>query len=84
MRLTIAALFALPVAAGTALASPTAEEITAYCEAYAAENGTDASGCGCLGEAAAEDATLAEAIMAIASPADFEAADDATKAAVGA
>jgi hypothetical protein len=61
-----------------ALASDTAE----HCRAYAAANGTDASGCDCLGAAAAKDATLKEALAAIKTPADLEAASDATKAAI--
>jgi len=71
------------VIAGAAFAAPAfANEVADQCEAYVAENGGDASGCSCLGEAAESDASLTDAIMAIASPADLEAADDATKEAI--
>lgn len=71
------------VIAGAAFASPAfANEVAEQCEAYVAENGGDASGCACLGEAAEADASLAESIMAIATPADLDAADDATKEAI--
>ncbi len=61
-----------------------ANETTEACEAYVEENGGDPSGCSCLGEAAAKDAGLAAAIAEIESPADLEAADEATKAAIAA
>lgn len=65
--------------------SPTpASEAADNCRAYVAENGGDASGCDCLGEAASKDSALAAALGLIKSPADLEAADDATKAAIGA
>jgi len=72
------------VIAGAAFAAAPAfaNEVADQCEAYVAENGGDASGCSCLGEAAESDASLTDAIMAIASPADLEAADDATKEAI--
>ena len=54
------------------------------CRAYVAENGGDASGCSCLGEAADADPALADALAAIQEPADLEAADDATKEAIAA
>ena len=73
-----AALFA--VTAAPAFANETAEA----CKAYVEKNGGDASGCDCLGEAAAEDADLAAALAEIETPADLEAADDATKAAIAA
>ena len=71
------------VLAGAAFASPAfANEIAEQCEAYVAENGGDASGCACLGEAADGDAALAEAVLAISTPEDLDAADDATKEAI--
>lgn len=66
-----------------ALAAPAvANEVEDQCVAYVTENGGDASGCACLGEAADKDAALMEAILAIASPEDLAAADDATKEAI--
>ncbi len=83
-QLTVAALglATLAGAPGVAFANETAES----CRAYMAANSpdADASGCDCLGEAAAENAELAAAVAAISTPADVEAADDATKAAIGA
>ncbi len=70
--------------ASTAMAPAFANDVEEACNAYAEENGTDNSGCSCLGEAAADDADLTAAIMAISGPADIEAADDATKEAIGA
>lgn len=66
--------------AAPAFANETAEA----CKSYVEENGGDASGCDCLGEAAASDADLAAALAAIEAPEDLEAADDATKAAIAA
>lgn len=68
---------------GAAFAAPAfANEVAEQCEAYIAENGGDASGCSCLGDAADADPSLADAIMAIATPADLEAADETTKEAI--
>ncbi|MCA8889498.1 MAG: hypothetical protein KDA46_11750 [Parvularculaceae bacterium] len=68
-----AAFFATP-----ALANDAADN----CREYIANNGGDDSGCDCLGDAAAADAVLADALSAIETPEDLEAADDATKAAI--
>ena len=73
----LVALFAASVMT-PAFANETADN----CREYASANGTDDSGCDCLGEAAAGDADLAAALAAISSPEDLEAADDATKEAV--
>lgn len=81
--LTVSALCVMTLAAAPgAFANETAEA----CRAYMAANNpdADASGCDCLGEAAAENPELAAAVAAISTPADVEAADDATKAAIGA
>lgn len=66
--------------AAPAFANETAEA----CKSYVEENGGDASGCDCLGEAAATDPDLAAALAEIETPADLEAADDGTKAAIAA
>lgn len=71
-------LAAVAALAGPALANPTADN----CKAYVAQNGGDASGCDCLGAAADKNPSLAAALAKIASPADLEAADDATKDAI--
>ena len=70
---------ALAAFAAPALAS---DDVEGHCAAYIAANGGDSSGCGCLGEAAADDAALAEAILAIATPEDLAASDEATKEAI--
>lgn len=73
------------LAAMAALATPAvANQSADQCRAYVAENGGDASGCDCLGEAAAADSTLADALAAIEGPDDLEAASDQTKAAIAA
>lgn len=79
MKLLLAAAL-LAAAAAPAFANETAEA----CKSYVEENGGDASGCDCLGEAAAGDADLAAALAEIETPADLEAADDGTKAAIAA
>lgn len=72
-------LFAAVAAlAGPALANETADN----CKAYVAQNGGDASGCDCLGAAAEKNPSLAAALAKIASPADLDAADEATKSAI--
>ena len=68
----------------TFVAPAFANETADQCRAYVAENGGDASGCDCLGEAAAGDADVAAALAEIESPEDLEAADDATKAKISA
>lgn len=70
--------------AATFVAPAFANETADQCRAYVAENGGDASGCDCLGEAAAGDADFAAALAEIESPEDLEAADDATKAKISA
>jgi hypothetical protein len=71
-------------AAACLMAPAYANETADACRGYVAENGGDASGCDCLGDAAASDATLADALAAIATPDDLDAADEATKAAIAA
>lgn len=80
MKLLLAAALLAAAAAAPAFANETAEA----CKSYVEENGGDASGCDCLGEAAAGDADLAAALAEIETPADLEAADDGTKAAIAA
>ncbi len=77
MRKIITAAVALSLIASPSFAS----ELEAHCEAYAAENGTDASGCSCLADAA--DASVTEELMAIASEADIEGLSDDAKTAIG-
>ena len=79
LKQTLAAVLFMAIAA-PAYANDTAEA----CKSYVEKNGGDASGCDCLGEAAEEDADLAAALAEIETPADLEAADDATKAAIAA
>lgn len=70
-------------AAAAFLAAPAlANETKTQCEDYVASNGGDASGCACLGEKAAADSALAEALSRITSPADLEAASESTKEAI--
>lgn len=75
---------ALALVAAGPLSPAFANETADHCRAYVAANGGDASGCDCLGKAAANDPALAAALAAIKTPADLDAADDATKAAIGA
>jgi hypothetical protein len=77
-------LYVAAVAAACMTAPASANETADACRGYVAENGGDASGCDCLGDAADSDANLADALAAIEAPADLEAADDATKAAIAA
>ncbi len=79
-KLSLAAFIAAAALAGPALANETEEN----CKAYAEANGSDASGCPCLGEAADADPALASALAAISSPEELEAASDETKAAIAA
>ena len=74
LRLLSAAALAL-----VALSPASANETADSCRSYVAENGGDASGCDCLGEAADASADLAAAIAAIEGPDDLEAADQSTK-----
>lgn len=78
MKMTIIA--ALAVIAAPAFANETAQA----CRDYVAANGGDAAGCDCLGEKAAKDQALAEALARIKGPADLEAADQSTKDAIAA
>lgn len=80
MLKTILAAALFVATAAPAFANETAEA----CKSYIEKNGGDASGCDCLGEAAAEDADLAAALAEIEAPEDLEAADEATKAAIAA
>lgn len=71
--------------ASAAFAAPAfANETEEGCKAYAEATGGDASGCGCLGEAADKDPALAAALAAITTPEELEAASDETKAAIAA
>lgn len=72
------------IAAAFVVAPAAANETADACRAYVAENGGDAAGCDCLGNAASGDQALANALAAIETPEDLEAADEATKSAVAA
>ena len=75
----------LAAALMVAAASPAfANETAEACKSYVEKNGGDASGCDCLGEKAAKDQALAEALARIKGPADLEAADQSTKDAIAA
>ncbi|PQA88157.1 hypothetical protein [Hyphococcus luteus] len=65
---------------GFAMAPAYAGDLEGHCEAYAEENGTDASGCACLAETADADAT--EELLAVAAPEDLEGLSDDAKAAI--
>lgn len=67
-------------AAGFAFAPAMASELEAQCEAYAAENGTDPSGCSCIAETADED--VAAELSAVTAPEDIETLSDNAKAAI--
>jgi hypothetical protein len=69
-------------AAGLMLAPALASELETQCEAYAAKNGTDASGCSCLAETADADATAE--LMMVDGPEDIEALSDNAKGAIAA
>lgn len=77
-------LCAVAFAAACAMTPASANETADACRGYVAENGGDASGCDCLGDAADADADLADALAAIQTPDDLEGADEATKAAIAA
>jgi len=79
-KFILSGLFAAASVTGAAFAN----EAEDGCNAYAEAHGVDNSGCACLGEAAADDSDLAEALAAITSPEDLESADDATKEAIAA
>jgi len=80
----IKTLSAAAVLAAGLVAPAFANDTADACRAYVAENGGDASGCDCLGDAADGDSNLADALAAIESPSDLEAADDSTKEAIAA
>lgn len=71
-------------AAASGLALPfapaMASELEGHCEAYAAENGSDASGCACLAETADADATAE--LMSVEGPDDIEALSDNARGAI--
>lgn len=77
------ALFAL-LAAVTTPAFAFANDTADACRDYVAANGGDDAGCDCLGDAASSDPALADALAAITTPADLEAASEETKEAIAA
>ncbi len=77
MKKLIIALALAGFSAAPVLAS---SDLEGHCEAYAAENGTDASGCACLAETADADATAE--LLAVQSEADLEALSDNAKGAI--
>ena len=79
MKRTLLALAVSAFAATPALAGHSFKE---HCEVYAAENGTDASGCGCLQDTADADAT--EELLLVTGPEDIEALSDGSKEAIAA
>ena len=79
MNKLVIAVSALGLMASPALAGG---DLEGYCEGYAAENGTDPSGCACLADAA--DADMTAELMEVASEADIEGLSDASKEAIAA
>lgn len=69
-------------AAGFCLAPAFAWDLEGQCEAYAAENGSDPSGCACLAETADADATAE--LMTVEGPEDIDALSDNAKGAIAA
>jgi hypothetical protein len=63
-----------------AFAPAIASELEGHCEAYAAENGSDASGCACLAETADADATAE--LMSVEGPEDIESLSDNARGAI--
>ena len=80
MKKILIAFAAVGAAAGFSLAPAFAGELETQCEAYAAENGTDPSGCSCLAETADADATAE--LMAVQSQADIESLSEGALAAI--
>ena len=74
MKTLSAAIIAMSFVAMPAFAN----EVADGCRDYAAATGGDDSGCDCLGEAADADSDLTDALMAISSPEELEAADEYT------
>ena len=66
-------LFCIFAGVGPAGAAQSGGEIADGCKAFAEENGTDPSGCDCLGAAAAEDEALFEALLTIETEEDMDA-----------
>ncbi|MEL6363482.1 MAG: hypothetical protein AAFR11_01415 [Pseudomonadota bacterium] len=59
-----------------------ANEVENHCEAFSAKYDTGYGGCACLGEKADADADLKDAILAIETPEDLDAAPDFVQAAI--
>jgi hypothetical protein len=72
----------MALGAALLLSPALANDTAAHCRDYVAQHGDDDSGCDCLGEAAAKDQALADALAAIQTPEDLEAAPDTAKAAI--
>ena len=81
MKLTYVAS-AAALAFGTMLAPAAANEVQEACEEFSETYETGYTGCACLGEKAEADADLKEAILAIETPEDLEAADESVTQAV--
>ncbi len=79
MKKMIIALAAASFSLAPAFAS---SDLEGHCEAYAAANGTDDSGCSCLAENA--DADMTSELMTVESPDDLAALSDTTKEAIAA
>lgn len=82
MYKALAAAFAVAGFSLVPAAADDAGDVEQQCLDYAAQYNGDSSGCSCLGEAAGKDPALAEAIAAISTPEDVEAADDTVKQAI--
>ena len=73
-------IIAIAVAGFSAAPAYASAELEGHCEAYAAENGSDASGCACLAETADADATAE--LMSVEGPDDLEALSDNARGAI--
>ncbi|WP_428407310.1 hypothetical protein [Hyphococcus sp.] len=73
-------IIALAVAGFSAAPTLASSDLEGHCEAYAVENGSDASGCSCLAETADADATAE--LLSVQGPEDLEALSDNAKGAI--
>ena len=69
-------------AVSTALAPAFANDVESFCVDFAGGNGWDTEPCSCVGDVAAGDQSVADAILALESAEDVDGMDDSVKEAL--
>jgi len=70
------------LALGVMVSPASANDVEAFCVDFAGGNGWDTEPCSCVGDVAAGDQSVADAVLALETPEDVDVMDDGVKEAL--